>query len=112
MAKASYGLSARPNAYGFGHDWNLELSDGKTSKSYWLGQDAKVFSRILGMDYNSAPDYYAEKAGSRVWEKVQKLIAADVIRALLEMDADEPITLADVRKLMGAEPWAFHAGGG
>jgi len=101
----SYSLSAQPNGYGFGHDWTLNVSDGKKKASFWLGQDAKVFSRILGMNNDSAVDYYAEKAGSRVWEKVQKLIAGDVIRAVLGLEQGERITSVHIKKLMTAQAW-------
>lgn len=32
-------------AYGFGHDWTLEAFD----KQYYLGQDVKFCSRVLGV---------------------------------------------------------------
>ena len=37
-------LKTIPNAYGFGRDWILSV-DGR---EFWLGQDAKVCSRVLG----------------------------------------------------------------
>ena len=37
------------NGYGFGHDWQLQLTKDNVSKVFYLGQDAKVCSRILGM---------------------------------------------------------------
>lgn len=38
-----------PNGYGFGHDWQLELIKNQVPKTFYLGQDAKVCGRILGM---------------------------------------------------------------
>ena len=37
------------NGYGFGGDWQLVVSKGKKQKTFYLGQDAKVCHRILGM---------------------------------------------------------------
>ena len=37
------------NGYGFGHDWQLIVTKGKKEKVFYLGQDAKVCHRILGM---------------------------------------------------------------
>jgi hypothetical protein len=39
-----YKLRTKPNAYGFGRDWYLTIED----REFWLGQDAKVCSRVLG----------------------------------------------------------------
>ena len=33
-------------AYGFGHDWTLDAFD----KKYYLGQDVKFCSRVLGVE--------------------------------------------------------------
>jgi len=38
-----------PNGYGFGHDWQLKLTnDQKEIKQFFLGQDAKVCRRLIG----------------------------------------------------------------
>ena len=38
-----------PNGYGFGHDWQLQLTnDQGEMKQLYLGQDAKVCRRIIG----------------------------------------------------------------
>lgn len=37
------------NGYGFGYDWQLEATKDGVTKHFYLGQDAKVCSRILGM---------------------------------------------------------------
>lgn len=39
-----------PNGYGFGHDWQLQLTKNQVPKVFYLGQDAKVCRRILGME--------------------------------------------------------------
>lgn len=38
-------INSTPNGYGFGHDWTLVVN----GKSFYLGQDAKFCSRVLGM---------------------------------------------------------------
>ena len=40
------------NGYGFGYDWQLVVIKGKKIKTFYLGQDAKVCHRILGMSPN------------------------------------------------------------
>lgn len=46
-------LETTPNAYGFGHDWTLVVdmkNFGQVNrKRFFLGQDAKFCSRVLGM---------------------------------------------------------------
>ena len=40
-----------PNGYGFGHDWQLQLTnDQGIMKQLYLGQDAKVCRRIIGIN--------------------------------------------------------------
>lgn len=48
------------NGYGFGHDWQLEVTRNEEKKVFYLGQDAKVCSRILGMTGREV----AEEVGS------------------------------------------------
>lgn len=106
-----YDLEARPNAYGFGRDYTLYLTDTTTGRirRFMLGQDAKVFSRMLGMDMRDAVDYYAKKAKSRDFSKVKKLIARDIISTLTDGD----ISQARLRTLMQtAQDWDLHVGGG
>jgi len=44
------------NGYGFGYDWQLEVTKGDITKVFYLGQDAKVCSRILGIDCSEIAD--------------------------------------------------------
>ena len=44
-------------SYGFGHDWTLEVEG---VKSFYLGQDVKFCSRVLGM----SPSYIVAQIGS------------------------------------------------
>lgn len=47
--------------YGFDHNWSLVLTKSNgTSKSFYLGQDVKFCSRVLGME----PRYIVEQIGS------------------------------------------------
>ncbi len=48
--------------YGFDHNWTLVVSTPKKSKSFYLGQDVKFCSRVLGME----PSYIIEQIGTRV----------------------------------------------
>jgi hypothetical protein len=43
-------------SYGFGQEWTLEAY----GKQYYLGQDVKFCSRVLGMD----PSYIVQQIGS------------------------------------------------
>jgi hypothetical protein len=48
-------------SYGFGHTWSLVLTKRNgTIKSFYLGQDVKFCSRVLGME----PRYIVEQIGS------------------------------------------------
>lgn len=100
-----YWISARPNAYGFGHDWDLVVKAGKKKTVLMLGQDAKVVSRALGMRMEDAVDYYAKKAGSKEWEKVEPFIADDVVRASLGLEQDGAILPENIKQLAKAQPW-------
>ena len=35
--------------YGFSHNWTLVIADNKVNKSFFLGQDVKFCSRVLGV---------------------------------------------------------------
>ena len=48
------------NAYGFGRDWTLVVTNGERTKDFYLGQDVKFCSRVLGM----SPYYIIEQIGS------------------------------------------------
>lgn len=47
--------------YGFDHNWTLVVSTAKKTKSFYLGQDVKFCSRVLGME----PSYIIEQIGTR-----------------------------------------------
>jgi len=105
MGQVKYWLEVSPNAYGFGNDYILCIKTEDAFKRFWLGQDAKVFRRILDIDIRYAVEYYSRKAGSRNFEKVQKLIARDIIKAFLGLAEDEHLTDSKIRRLLDAESW-------
>ena len=47
--------------YGFDHNWTLVVSTAKNTKSFYLGQDVKFCSRVLGME----PSYIVREIGTR-----------------------------------------------
>ena len=47
--------------YGFDRNWTLIVSTAKKTKSFYLGQDVKFCSRVLGMD----TAYVVEQIGTR-----------------------------------------------
>ena len=49
------------STYGFDRNWTLVVSTAKKTKSFYLGQDVKFCSRVLGME----PRYVVEQIGTR-----------------------------------------------
>ena len=49
MKNLQVDLIVTRNGYGFGYDWQMSVKRGEEEKIFYLGQDAKVCSRILGM---------------------------------------------------------------
>ena len=49
------------SAYGFDHNWTLVVSTKTKTKSFYLGQDGKFCSRVLGME----PSYVIQQIGTR-----------------------------------------------
>ena len=47
--------------YGFDKNWTLVVSTAKKTKSFYLGQDVKFCSRVLGME----PSYIVREIGTR-----------------------------------------------
>lgn len=47
--KLQVDLLTERDGYGFGHNWTLAVKKGNKTKNFWLGQDAKVCSRMLGI---------------------------------------------------------------
>jgi hypothetical protein len=97
-----YELIAKPNAYGFGHDWTLVLSKNGEQKHFWLGQDVKVISRILGMRMAYAVEHYKKKANSSNFDVVKEYIAADILREKLNT---QRLTQEQLEKLWKRPKW-------
>jgi len=115
--RIDYWIESVPNRYGFGRDYTLILTEVTPDKRvvnerrFWLGQDAKVFSRMLGMDIRDAVPYYTKKAKSKNFAKVQKHIARDVLRVMLgrtEQNWNKGLTQKELKGLMGGvEAWGM-----
>jgi len=76
-------VNISPEPYYFGtHRWNLNIVFGrkeKTLKTFFLGQDAKFTSRVLGCDIN---DLF-EHLGIKKWTpRASKKVANYIIREL------------------------------
>ena len=113
--------------YGFGSNWALNIgTNGTPVKSFWLGQGAKVTSRMLGQDYGK----YVKNVSERVkrkkqWtsekelfsnKKANKVITEDILHSAM---GDEWIQDSDpemsgwsngidnkrLKKLMKAQDW-------
>lgn len=82
-------IETTPNAYGFGHNWTLVA--GK--KSFYLGQDVKFCSRVLGM----SPSYVAENIGTNDLRTAtaRRKLAAFIVQSL------------GIDDFSGIEPWAL-----
>ena len=50
------------SAYGFDHNWTLVLTTPKIQREFYLGQDVKFCSRVLGAD----PSYIVKQIGTAV----------------------------------------------
>ena len=74
----------------YGHDWHLHVPANKTepARVFWLGQDVKFCSRVLGWDawdfISAVNDYLHRKEYPLVIEcaRVQQAMAAVIIRCL------------------------------
>jgi hypothetical protein len=70
--KATYrvSVSATNGNYGFGKDWIIVITktiNGQVEniRRFWVGQDAKVCSRIIGTDMKSLAIYLVKKYKTR-----------------------------------------------
>ena len=73
--KATYrvSVSATNGNYGFGKDWILHITkvingQVENARRFWLGQDAKVCSRIIGTDIKSLSNHLVKKNKTRNFE--------------------------------------------
>ena len=88
------------NGYGFGHDWQLLVKKDNRQKVFYLGQDAKVCHRILGI----RPSELAEIIGSndlRLEETRQKI--CDLILEAIGVNPDNE------NEFFNLQPWEIAA---
>jgi len=64
----------------FSHNWYLHITTKMGTKTFWLGQDVKFCSRVLGMDTS----YVVEQIGGRDLRipKVQKSLGKFIVKTL------------------------------
>jgi hypothetical protein len=88
------------NGYGFGHDWQLEVTKGDETKVFYLGQDAKVCSRILGM----RPSEVADIVGSNdlTLKETREAIADLILEAVGVTEDNED-------EFFNLQPWEIAA---
>jgi len=89
------------NGYGFGYDWQLMISKkGKEPKMFWLGQDAKVCHRILGM----SPAELINEIGSNDFRlKETRQNVCNLILEAIGVNSDNE------NKLFELQPWEIAA---
>ena len=91
-------IQIEKGSYGFGHTWSLVLTKSNgTSKSFYLGQDVKFCSRVLGME----PRYIVAQIGSGN-------IAEPSINTKLANFIIDSLGLSKT-ELFKQEPWAICA---
>jgi hypothetical protein len=86
------------SAYGFDRNWTLVVSTAKKTKSFFLGQDVKFCSRVLGME----PKYVVRQIGTgEILEGTpgNKKLARFIVNELG----------LNGRLIDNFEPWAFCA---
>ena len=109
--------------YGFGSNWNLNVGRKNVSeKSFFLGQGAKVTSRMLGVNYGDYVKHITEERvkinpykrsgasrfpSEREWisdKRVNKAVTQDVVSGLFG-DSSDPVTSKKLKKLLKAQSW-------
>jgi hypothetical protein len=81
------------SSYGFDHNWSLIIRRGKAVKSFYLGQDVKFLSRVLGVTAHDV----IESIGTNDLgpESARKKLANYIIESL-ELDS---------KKIKELQPW-------
>lgn len=105
--KATYQVSvnATNGNYGFGKDWILHITkmiDGKieNARRFWLGQDAKVCSRIIGTDIKSLSNHLVRKYKTRNFNSQR--LNQSLGKMILKACGATPATAFET-----AEEWSF-----
>ena len=84
------------NGYGFGDNWQLSVTKGKKHKVFYLGQDAKVCYRMLGL----SPKELTNEIGSN------DLTKKETRQAICDLILDAiGITPENENKLFNLQPW-------
>ena len=101
-------IEMTPNGYGFGYDWTLVLPPTKKRgvQRFFMGQDAKISARLLGMTFDQLAVELFKRCGRTdlsLWHstKVRQALASLIIEAL-----------GGIRHVRKAAAWDLHAGGG
>jgi len=87
-----------PNPYGFGRNWSLLVKTPEHTKSFYLGQDVKFCSRVLGMTPRDVVEAIGTGEISEGQPGNKKL--AEFICECLELNETN---------VMGLEPWSLSA---
>ena len=105
--KATYqvSVSAASGNYGFGKDWTViikKMVNGQVEnvRRFWLGQDAKVCSRIIGTDMKSLANYLVKKYRTRNFEN--KRLNSSLAKMILKACGATPAIAYKI-----AEDWSF-----
>jgi hypothetical protein len=90
-------IKVERGSYGFGHTWTLVLEGKSNTRSFYLGQDVKVCSRLLQCD----PSYVVKQIGTREVEsdRGSKRLARFILDTLKENH------LMTTRKIMSMDAW-------
>lgn len=88
------------NGYGFGHDWQLIVTKGKKEKVFYLGQDARVCDRILGM---TPAELVQEIRSNDLTKKQTRQKIGDLILEAIG------ITPENENELFKLQPWEIAA---
>jgi len=89
-------IESVPNPYGFGRDWSLVVKFRDTEKRFYLGQDVKFCSRVLGM----APREVVMRIGTG--DIGNGTAGADKLAKLILSELD-----LSAKKLRQLEPWGL-----
>ena len=93
-------LIVTKNGYGFGGDWQMIVKKGKRQRVFYLGQDAKVCYRILGM----SPKDLAEQIGSN--DLTKKRTRTAICELILE---SLNVTPENENEFLNLQPWEIAA---
>jgi hypothetical protein len=90
-------IKVEKGSYGFGHTWTLVLEGKSNTRSFYLGQDVKVCSRLLQCD----PSYVVKQIGTREVEsdRGSKRLARFILDTLKENH------LMTTKKIMSMDAW-------